>query len=241
MKCLLSVCLIALLAVAIGHVVEQSAKASQESAPAMQQGVSVKMASANSAQPMPEANNADAWIVTVSADGQLYFGVDAVTPATLRDRIIHTYTHTPHRRGQKLYIKADARAPFASVQKALDAASEAAFESPVLLVNQPGPVSPGMMVAPKGLEITMDGAATSGTKSVVEVNYSGQGSPTSKIDDQEVALAAVQDRLHQLVTSRNEKTILLRADARSRFGDVAQVIDACRAAGAIVVVATPVV
>ena len=137
MKCLLSVCLIALLAAAIMHVVERPADASQKSAQVLQRGVSVTMASASNAQPMPNADDADAWIVTVTADGRLYFGVDAVTPAALRERIIRR----PHRRGQKLYIKADARACFASVQKALEAASSAEFESPVLLVNQPSPAN----------------------------------------------------------------------------------------------------
>ena len=63
MKCLLYVCLIALLAVAIVHVVERPANASQESAPAMQQGVSVKMAGTSNAQPMPAADNADALLI----------------------------------------------------------------------------------------------------------------------------------------------------------------------------------
>ena len=42
---------------------------------------------------------------------------------------------TPRKRTQRLYIKADARASFASVQKALDAASSVEIESPVLLVS----------------------------------------------------------------------------------------------------------
>ncbi len=236
MKCLLSVCLIALLAVAIGHVVEKSANASQQLAPALQKGVSVTMANASNAQPMPEADNADAWIVTVTASGQLYFGVDPLTPSALQERMVRS----PHKRGQKLYIKADARAPFASVQGALDAASTAEFEAPVLLVNQEGQVSAGTILAPKGLEIVMDGA-NSTARPVVEVEHSAQGTFRLKIDDQEILLADLQNRIHQLVQNQKAKTILLRADGRAVFGDIAQVIDACRAAGASVVVATPVV
>jgi biopolymer transport protein ExbD len=235
MKCLLYVCLIGLLAVAIVHVVERPANASQESAPAMQQGVSVKMVRVSNAKPMPEADDLDAWVVTVTAEGRLYFGVDAVTPAALRERMIST----PHKRGQRLYIKADARASFASVQKALETASTVDFESPVLLVNQEGPVRVGTISPPKGLEITMDGAANSGAKPVIEVNYSAQGSPTLRIDNQEISFADLHSRLQQIV--QNEKTILLRADGRAAFGEVARIVDACRAAGATVVVATPVV
>jgi biopolymer transport protein ExbD len=237
MKCLLSVCLVTSLAVAGVHAIVQSVEASQSPAQILQKGVSVKMAGANSAQPMPEADNFDAWIVTVAADGQLYFGVDPVGPSVLQQRMIRS----PRKRGQRLYIKADARASFASVQRALEAASEAAFESPVLLVSQPSSAKPGTIASPKGLEVVMDGAANGGAKPVVEMNYSAQGSPTLRVDDQEIPLAELQERLHQLVQNQKTKTILLRADGRAVFGDVAQVIDACRAAGAAVVVATPVV
>ena len=233
MKCLLYVCLITSLTIAGVHAIEQSVEASP--AQAMRPGVSVKMAGASSAQPMPEADNADAWIVTVTADGQLYFGIDAVTPAALQAQMIRS----AHKRGQRLYIKADARASFANVQKALEAASAADFESPVLLVNQEGTMSAETIVAPKGLEITVDGAANSGAKSVVEVNYSAQGSSTLRIDDREISFADLHSRLQQIV--QNEKTILLRADGRAAFGEVARIVDACRAAGATVVVATPVV
>jgi len=236
MKCLLSVCLVALLAGAIGHVVEHSSNASQESAPMLQPGVSVKMAGANNAQPMPEADDADAWIVTVTADGQLYFGVDPLTPAALRERMIRT----PRKRTQRLYIKADARASFASLQKALHAASGAEIESPVLLVSQQSTSKPGTMVAPEGLEVLLDGAANPGAKTVVEVN-SAEGTFTVKVDDEEIPLAALHDRLLQIVQNKKENTILLRADGRSKFADVAQVVDACHAAGATVVVAMPVV
>jgi len=233
MKCLLYVCLITSLTIAGVHAIEQSVEASP--AQAMRPGVSVKMAGASSAQPMPEADNADAWIVTVTADGQLYFGIDAVTPAALQARMIRS----AHKRGQRLYIKADARASFANVQKALEAASAADFESPVLLVNQEGTMSTATIVAPKGLEITVDGAANSGAKSVVEINYSAQGSSTLRIDDREISFADLHSRLQQVV--QNRKTILLRADGRAAFGEVARVVDACRAAGANVVVAAPVV
>ncbi len=236
MKCLLSVCLIALLSVAIGHVVEQSADASQEPSLAMQQGVSVKMAGVRNAQPMPDADNADAWIITVTADGQLYFGVDPVTPSALRLRMIRT----PRKRTQRLYIKADARASFASLQKALDAASAVEIDSPVLLVSQHTSSKPGTMVAPEGLEVLLDGPENSGAESAVELK-SGPGSFTVKIDDQETSFADLHDRLLQIVQSKKENIILLRADRRSKFAEVAQLIDACRAAGVKVVVAMPVV
>ena len=51
----------------------------------LQRGVSVKMAATSSAPSMPEADDADAWIVTVTENNDLYFGVDPVTPQGLLD------------------------------------------------------------------------------------------------------------------------------------------------------------
>jgi biopolymer transport protein ExbD len=237
MKCLLSVCLITLLAVAIGHVVEQSANASQESTPTMRQGVSVKMASVSNAQPMPEADDLDAWVVTVTADGQLYFGVDAVTPAALRERMIRT----PRKRTQRLYIKADARASFASLQKALDAASRAEIESPVLLVSQHTSPKPGTMIAPEGLEVLLGQAPAGAVATVVQLLNSGQQIPFLKVNDDEISPSALESTLRQHFQKGDNKVILLKADTRLPFGQVVQVIDICRAAGARVVVAPPVV
>jgi biopolymer transport protein ExbD len=238
MKCLLSVCLIALLSVAIGHVVEQSASASQESARPLQQGVSVEMAGASNAQSMPEADNADAWIISVTADGQLYFGVDPLTPTALRERM----TRTPRKRSQKLYIKADARASFASVQKALNAASAAEIESPVLLVSQHSSSKPGTIVAPEGLKILLGSALPAGrVATIVQLLNSGQPLPLLKVNDDDISQSSLESTLRQHFQKGGDKVILLRADTRLSFGQIAQVIDACRAAGAAVVVATPVV
>jgi biopolymer transport protein ExbD len=209
-----------------------AAKGAATAAQPMQRGVSVQMASANSAQAMPEADNTDAWIVTVSDAGRLYFGTNPVTSESLKQWMIRH----PRQRGQRLYIKADARAPFADVEKALDAASAADFESPVLLVAGQLPSTPGTMVSPKGLEVLVDGAPNSSAKNAtVEVATSPQGSSTLRINNTDVAWADLQNRIGELVQNDKEKIILLTADARSPFAQVARVIDACRLAGAKVV------
>jgi biopolymer transport protein ExbD len=80
--------------------------------PALRRGISVQLAVTNNAAPMPDADDEDAWIVTVAADGSLYFGTDPVTRAGLMDVMVRT----PRNREQKLYIKADDRAPYADVE-----------------------------------------------------------------------------------------------------------------------------
>ena len=100
--------------------------------PALQKGISVQIAATSNATPMPAADNEDAWIVTIAADGKLYFGADPVDAEDLTNDVkIH-----PHKRNAKLYIKADARAPFNSVEKVLEIGHNAYFESVVFLTNQ---------------------------------------------------------------------------------------------------------
>src|SRR5260370_6566652 len=70
----------------------------------MQRGVRVQMPVTSNATSMPDADQNDAWVVTVAADGSLYFGADAMTLDALADCM---KTH-PRNREAKLYIKADA-------------------------------------------------------------------------------------------------------------------------------------
>jgi len=58
--------------------------APQSSAQAMQKGISVDLARTSSAVPVPDADNQDALIVTVTDSGGLYFGIDPVTPKCWR-------------------------------------------------------------------------------------------------------------------------------------------------------------
>ena len=81
MKCLRYMSLIA--GVAVGAIAPQTLAQS----PALQKGVSVQMAITNNATPMPEADKKDAWIVAVTAPGQLYFGTDAVSAEQLSEEM----------------------------------------------------------------------------------------------------------------------------------------------------------
>ena len=126
MKSLLYVCLIALASVS---------NAMSHTGQVLQKGVSVAMVVTNNASPMWEADRADAWIVTITENGNLYFGVDPVTPESLMEAM----KSRPRNREQKLYIKADARASFADVKRVLEAARADLFQTAVLLTSQPSP------------------------------------------------------------------------------------------------------
>ena len=114
-------------------------------AQALQKGISVELAVTHNAVAMPDADKEGALIVAVTHSGSVYFGIDPITPAALAEK--------PGLSGQKLYIKADARTPYANVAKVLDAVRTAGVTSPNLLTGQPETPEPGKLVPPKGLEV----------------------------------------------------------------------------------------
>jgi biopolymer transport protein ExbD len=100
---------------------------------------------------VPDADNSDALIITVTEAGKLYFGIDPVTPDSLAEKLKGRLSQCT----QSLYIKADARAPYASVVKVLDAARTAGVVAVTLLTTQPKTTQAGMVVFPQGIEMEM--------------------------------------------------------------------------------------
>jgi biopolymer transport protein TolR len=202
----------------------------------LQQGISVHLAEASNSAPMPDADNENAWIVTVTADGSLYFGIDPVTPESLLDKM----KRRPRNRAAKLYIKADARTPFAHLEKVLEAARVDLFQSAVLLTSQPEASNRGTLVAPKGLEVLIGSAAPAGAvATVVQLHDSGLQPPTLKINNDQISWSALQATLNQHFQKGDEKAILVKADGQMPFAPVARAIDICRSTGATVALATP--
>lgn len=187
--------------------------------PALQKGVSVQMVATGSATPMPEADNRDAWIVTIASDGKLYFSADPVDADGLtNDMLIH-----PRKRDAKLYIKADARAPFSSVEKVMAIGRKAYFESAVFLTKQNETPALGKMIAPQGLDVLLTAAPSDAV--VVEVRNPDE--PSLRVDDQEAAQANLQTALNQSLQNRGDRIVEIRAERSMPFAQVAQVIDAC--------------
>jgi biopolymer transport protein ExbD len=193
----------------------------------LQKGVSVQMAVTSTAISMPEADNNDAWVVAITADGSLYFGADPMTPEALAD---WTKTH-PRNREAKLYIKADARAPFASVKAALAPARSSNFDDVVLLTSQPGSHTPGTVAPPKGIEVLMEAPASGGA---IQVRLSGpaQGS-TLTVNDRRLTPPELESTLKGLVHN-HAQIVQVEANDAVPFGEIMRVIDQARAAGATV-------
>jgi biopolymer transport protein ExbD len=201
----------------------------------MQRGVSVQLAVTKNATPMPEADNEDAWIVTVTAEGATYFGTDPVAAASLADEM----KRRPRKREQKLYVKADARAPFANIERVLEDGSEVWFEAAVLLTAQPVTPESGTVVPPKGLELLIGPRPPAMVATVVQLLNPEHQGLLLRVNGEEISWSALEGTLRRHFQKGDEKVILLKADEQLPFGPVVQAIDTCRATGAKVVLSTP--
>jgi biopolymer transport protein ExbD len=186
----------------------------------MKQGVSVQMARTANAAPMPAADNEDAWVIAVTADGRMFFDVKPVTP----DSLTQTMIQTPRHRDQDLYIKADARTNFGNIKPALKAAVIDGFNSAILLTNQNETASLGKLVAPKGLQVLL----TQGSAPVaVQLRDSGQKAPKLMVNDREIVMNDLQNALNQALQRQSNRLVHLQPDDNLPFAQVAQVMDVC--------------
>jgi biopolymer transport protein ExbD len=201
----------------------------------LQQGISVQMAVTTHALPVPAADDEDAWVIAITADGRLYFGTKQLT----REGLTEQMKATPRRREQNLYIKADARAPYADVQKVLEAAKQDLFDAPVLLTVQHEQVPPGVLVPPKGLEVLLTEPAPGSEAAVVRIRGTGNEPPTVEVNSRPIARGKLEASLSARLQNQSEKFVLLKADVQLPFAQLAEVIDTCRAAGAKVILPPP--
>ena len=200
---------------------------------AMRKGISVELPVTSNAAPMPDADQEDALIVSVTEDGTVYFGVEQISPAGLAERVKGGLSN---RTEKKLYIKVDARTPYASVVKALDAVRTAGVETPSLLTAQTDSSEPGAVAPPNGFEISLGRPiATSPEAVILQALKSGQQRPTLKINDEQVPWAALQSTLRQLFQNRSERVVLVKAEGTLPFADIMAVADMCRSTGAKIV------
>jgi biopolymer transport protein ExbD/biopolymer transport protein TolR len=117
----------------------------------LQRGVSVQMAVTRNAVAVPNADAQDALVVALTADGTAYLRADRLaTPA-----LVETVRSVLATRNEKtLYIKADARVPYASLIAVIDALQRSGVEGVTLLTAQDDAADRGeRRVPPKGLEL----------------------------------------------------------------------------------------
>jgi biopolymer transport protein TolR len=143
MKYLPEVCLIALSLAATPVV-------AQDPTIPMQRGITVKLPATSNAVAVPSADKQDALVVAVTHDGRLYLGTDLISPAELADKV---KSELATRTDKRLYVKADARTPYAHVVAVLDAVRRSGVQGLILLTDQRRPADAGRPVTPTGLEM----------------------------------------------------------------------------------------
>ena len=117
----------------------------------LQRGVSVQLPVTSNAVAVPNADNQDALVVALTADGATYLGVNRLPTSALADSVRNILST---RNEKTLYIKADARVPYARLVEVIDAVRNSGVDGLTLLTAQPEtPDQSGRPVAPKGLEM----------------------------------------------------------------------------------------
>src|SRR6478735_6870482 len=103
MKSLIEVCV-------FGSILICAVGAQESTQPVLRKGVSVQMAVADHAVEMRAADDQQATVVAITADGKLYAGTELTEPGALSTL-----------RAAPVYVKADSRVPFQKVLTVLDA------------------------------------------------------------------------------------------------------------------------
>lgn len=120
-----------------------------------QRGVSVRMVVTRNASAVPNADTQEALVVALTADGTAYVRGNRLPTSELAERVRSTLSS---RRDKTLFIKADARVPYARLVEVLDAVQRSGVEGLTLLTAQQDPADQASRVAPpKGLEMRVVG------------------------------------------------------------------------------------
>ena len=116
-----------------------------------QRGIHVEMAVTNNAVPVPDADKPDALVVAITANGTAYLRANQVAASALADTVRRALSN---RTDKTLYIKADARVPYARLVETIDALRGSGVEGLTLLTEQQDPADRGQRIlSPKGLEL----------------------------------------------------------------------------------------
>jgi biopolymer transport protein TolR len=117
----------------------------------LQRGVSVQLPVTSNAVAVPNADNQNALVVALTADGTTYLGANRLPTSALADTVRKILST---RNEKTLYIKADARVPYARLVEVIDAVQKSGVEGLTFLTAQQEAADQGRRpVSPKGLEL----------------------------------------------------------------------------------------
>ena len=233
MKYSVEVCLLALTLATTAALTTGAQSASQVET--MQVGISVELPITSNAVAMPTADREDSLVVSVTHEGNVYLGINPIGAADLPESLKRALSSES---GKKLYIKADARAPYVSLEKVLGAARAAGVQAPALQTAQQVTSAQSIPLPPRGLDVRVGSAVPSDSRAItVHVLNSGQQRPTLKINDENISWDTMRKSPSQSFPTG--RVISITADALLPVARVVEVIDLCHATGAKVLLATP--
>jgi biopolymer transport protein ExbD len=131
-KLLIDVCV-------VGSILACVSVAQESPKPTLRKGISVQMPVASHAVEMRAADEPNATVVTITADGKVFAGIQPAEPDALSRLSAET-----------VYVKADARVPFQTVLTVLDALRG---KSAVMLAASPANVERTKVVPPYGMKV----------------------------------------------------------------------------------------
>ena len=123
----------------VGFILIAAAVALYSQSPTLKRGVSVEMPVASHAVEMRAADEQNATVIAVTADGRVFTGIEPAEPSAL-SKLSET----------TVYVKADVRAPYQKVLAVLDALRG---KSVVLLSAPPEKVAKGEYAPPYGTKL----------------------------------------------------------------------------------------
>ena len=107
--------------------------------PMLQKGVSVDMAKVNNPTPMEDADKEDALLVSITRNGDVFFGSERITVDALTNKVKDRLANKPDKR---VYVKADMRARFGNVVEVVDGVRAAGVDDLGLLTDQKKTATP---------------------------------------------------------------------------------------------------
>ena len=125
----------------VGSLLISFAGAQEPPKPALRKGISVQMPVADHAVEMRAADEPNATVVAITANGKVFTGIEPTEPVALSKLSAET-----------VYVKADSRVPFQTVLTVLDALRG---KSVVLIAASPATVERAKIVSPHGIRLTV--------------------------------------------------------------------------------------
>jgi len=107
--------------------------------PMLQKGVSVDMVKVNNPTPMDDADKEDALLVSITRNGEVYFGSDHITVDALTTKV---KDRLANKLDKRVYVKSDMRARFGQLVQVVDAVRAAGVDDLGLLTDQKKTTTP---------------------------------------------------------------------------------------------------